>query len=115
MDGLARFRIAGNGVKGQVEVNDQDVTPLIAGVQYRHHDGTLPEVFLTIRSGETQLEGEGVVHIMSPDTDHGQIVCDFLERIDPEELEQAALSGLGLGENGTQAIIDVLKAWANER
>ena len=65
----------------------------------------------TIELDGMTIEGEGVVTVHgAPDADPGPVIAEFLGNVDPQALEEQALSRLGWGGNGPGAqTAEVLK------
>lgn len=100
-----------------VLINGEEVIHRISevGMKFPPH---APAELWVMHRGELDIEGEGIVRVVSEqptDVDEAAVICDFLDSIDPAELEQTALENLGLGEsNATDAMIEVLKRWARD-
>lgn len=115
---LARIRVYLDATGPQsVLVNGEDVVDRVAEVGLKASPGQPPELWLMHR-GELDLEGDGIVKVAlveqgAVSASDSDVICEFLDSIDPAELETRALESLGLGDaGGTQAMLDQLKRWA---
>jgi len=81
----------------------------------RAHEPT--EVVLAVKPGATLFEGEARV-LIGEEPDPGPAAVRFLEAMDPETLQNAALSrpDLGTGPTATtEALLRTLIEWASGR
>lgn len=107
---MASFKLFPNPVgPGRVEIDGEDVTDRVAGVQVDAAIGQPTVVTLHVQAGGV-IEGDGVVQVMNPTAvDDAQVICDFLDHVDPAILEDTAFRMLGPGQtNMTTAIIAAL-------
>jgi hypothetical protein len=68
--------------------------------------------------GDDRPVAIGDIHIHVHDTvdvDPAQVVCDFLDTVDPNELQQATLNRADVSRGTFPVMIDVLREWAVER
>lgn len=106
----ARFTIQASPLGGRVQINDIDVTDQIGVCELRIADGQ-PTVLTLHRAAEGVIEGEGIVQIVHAQED-ADIICDFLDGIDPEQLDQDALNDADASSNLTAAMLEILKRYA---
>ena len=114
---MTAFRLFPNPVgPGTVEIDGEDVTDRVAGVQVDAAIGQATVVTLHVQAGGV-IEGEGIVQVANPSAvDDAEIICDFLANVDPALLEQEAFRRLGPGQvNTTAAALDVLADMARGR
>ncbi len=108
---MTSFRLTPNPVgPGRVEVDGQDVTDNVAGVQVDAAIGQPTTVTLHVQAGG-EIVGDGVIQVVATQpADDPEVICRFLDQVDPVLLEQEAFRTLGPGQmNTTIAAIDVLK------
>lgn len=111
---MTAFRLTPNPVgPGRIEVEGEDVTERIAGCEVHAAVGQPTVLTLHLQRGGV-IEGEGIVQVAQlSDVDEGDVICRFLDAVDPEILEVEAFRRLGPGQmNTTAASLDVLKAMA---
>lgn len=109
---LSRFELElnANG-PGRVVIDGVDISDRAAGVLVDARPGQPPRLVVEL-VGEGGIEGLGEALASSPASD----LAEFFASIDPEELEKAALSRLGFGDSdATQAMLDILRDWAEGR
>lgn len=108
---MTPFRITPSPVGvGTVEIDGRPVAG-VRSVAVKAEAGEATKVYVEL-TGEGTIEGEGIVHVVTPGS--RSAVADFLAAIDPDELEKAALDrmrGFGGGSTGA-AMLDVLRGWA---
>ena len=94
---------------GRVEIDGEDVSDRVAGVQVDAAIGQATVVTLMVQAGGV-VEGDGIVQVANPSAvDDAAIICDFLANVDPALLEQEAFRRLGPGQmNTTAAALAVL-------
>jgi hypothetical protein len=105
------FRIATlpNGT-AQVSVGDTDLTGMVVGLILDVRPGQAARLVVEL-AGDAAVEGVADVSL-SRQRDG---FASFLDAIDADELEKAALNGLDWDDgSATQAILDVLKRWAGD-
>lgn len=110
----ALFKISADDAgRGQVVVNGDDVSRLVGAYSVTHQAGKPPTLTLQLRPGVGDIEGVGIVQVVKADDERNAILA-FLDAVNPEELEQLTLAGLGMGEgSATPRMIEVLKGWAS--
>lgn len=96
-----------------VSIDGEDVTARVAEVGLKARPGAPPELWL-LHHGELDLEGEGIVKLVSEAaSDATEGIVAFLEAIDPEQLEADTLEGCGFGDgNLTALMLEKLKEYA---
>ncbi len=101
MNGATHFRIGAklNGA-AKVELDGQDVSAEISAFTFQSKLGQPPLLTLFL-TADGSIEGDGIVRIGGSPTpaDRLQIINDFLQGIDPFELDQEVLEGQ-VGETG---------------
>lgn len=88
----------------EVVVDGEDITEKVVGVTFRSADKNVNEVWIEL-APELDVESEAVVKV-SNQIDTREIMGTFvewLERVDPGELEQSALGLYGMNEDGPYA------------
>ncbi len=110
-----RIEVGTYGLKS-LEVNGQDWTANVAGVQLGVGKDSVPTVTVALTPEPFVFEGEGVVVVetTSP-ADEGKIIEKFLDQLDPGIIDEMALENLGFGESSTSSVFQVLKDIANAR
>lgn len=110
--------VTGDGLTARVALDDTDISPHVQGVTIEHRVGQAPVVVLYAHpnAGATF---DGLARVAVADqTDPGDTIAAFLQNIDPETLERAALDRHDL-ESGkravTAAILRQLTDWAQGR
>src|SRR4051812_48902457 len=103
----ARFTIDAGPLGGRITVNDEDVTDRVGIAELRLANGQPTTLSLHL-SGTGTIEGEGVVQILEP-RDDADIICGFLELVDPDELDNDGLNDADAGTNLTAAILKTLQ------
>ena len=107
---MTAFRLSPNPVgPGTVEIEGDDITDRVAGVQVDAAVGQPTVLTIHVQAGGV-IEGDGIVQVANPsDVDDAEIICDFLANVDPALLEQEAFRRLGPGQmNTTAAALAVL-------
>lgn len=107
----ARFAITATPLGGTITVNGEDVTDLVGIAELRVADGQ-PTVLTLHHAAEGVIEGEGIVHIVDGPADDGEIICAFLDGIDPAQLDNDALNNADVSTNLTAALLETLKRYA---
>lgn len=109
--------------KGEVVVEDQDITEMVSHVQMQlgptDEDN---EIAIFLNTPQAGIEVEGVVTIVEPSTGPEVLrtAVEFLQTLDPVELEVAALEALTMGSPKSltpgivQAIVEAFEHAANE-
>lgn len=106
-----RLKLGANGY-GLVELGDIDVSGMVGAVALDARAGQRATRLVIELLGDVEVEAVGNVTVMRSALD----LTEFLEGIDPDELEKEALSRLGWGDKGTtQAILDVLAEKARKQ
>ncbi|TXS39686.1 hypothetical protein [Streptomyces sp. t39] len=110
-------RITADGPGADVRLDDQDISPHVAGYTIEHRVGERPVVILhALPTGQAVFEGMAQVAVGRP-ANPAAAVVDFLQGIDPKRLEQAALERDDLtGERYdlARAMVAQLADWAQE-
>lgn len=109
---MSTFRLTLPLVGGRdtkIEVDGKPVSDACS-IAVKSEVGGATKVYIELVAGGT-LEGEGIVHVVKDGT---TAVADWLAMIDPDELEQAALAGMGAlsGLSTGAAMLEVLRGWA---
>lgn len=108
------FRIHADPLGGNIEIDGTDLTEHVAAFDL-HVGQTEPSILsLHLIPGHGPIQGEALIHI-ADDSDPGDLICAFLDTIDPGELDQHALNNADASSNLTEAMIATLKQWARER
>jgi hypothetical protein len=90
-----------------VAVNGLDISDAVQSVHVYTEQLTVPQVVLTLAAESVVIEGEGGVTLRG-----SQSLTEFLDAIDPKELENAAMSRSPYGGNLTSAMLQVLREQA---
>lgn len=95
---------------GKILVNGNNISNTVMGFNTDARPGEVPRIIFEMRSGYT-IEGAMEVYYGTPTGSLGDLLCELLDSVDPQELEQEALRGLGWGdaENLTISLLNVLK------
>lgn len=106
---LARFALNATPGAHTLTVNDQPVDA--HSVSLLCQPGDVPLLVVRLL-GEGVLEGEGIVQVAGPEdgtqaVDVKAAVLAWLDQVDPNELERAALDGMGWG---TQTLAEAIVA-----
>ncbi len=107
------FRIDAQPVGGRITINGEDVTDRVAAAELRV--GRYDPTVLTLHhlDGAGPIEGEGIVQVVeADDRDDADIICAFLEQIDPVQLEQDALMAQTAAGTLTGPMLQMLCAYA---
>lgn len=115
-DQLHRVRITAKGPQATIEIDGKPVDPrAVKAHSVTHLAGERPEVLLHVADrGDTQWSGMARVAVADI-PDPGPAAAVFLEAIDPEALERAALARPDLGAEPnslTKAMLTQLGEWA---
>lgn len=97
-----------------VEIDGEDLSSAVSEVGLKASPGSVPEIWI-MQHGEAEIEGEAIVRVVREQESHidrGELIGEFLDSIDVEQLEADALNDVGLGDSGTQALLDQLKRYA---
>jgi hypothetical protein len=109
----ARFQITADAMSGRVVVNDVDVTDRVSALQVNVGEG--PTVLtLVSRPSKGTIEGEGIVQVQPPGdgrTD-AEIICEFLDQVDPALLDSDSLNARDVSQGLTPVILQVLATYA---
>lgn len=89
-----------------VEVNDVDVSASVQAVQVFGEQMMFPQVVLTLRPEAVEIEGTGAVSFRGDDED---TLAEFLDSIDPKELESEALKRSPFAQSLTETMVDILR------
>jgi hypothetical protein len=114
---LARFLIDTHPIHGlrSIIVNGADWTDSVAGVQVTSQPGQPTTVDVRVIGADMdRFEGEGIVRAHD-DSDDRQAIIDFLDAIDPDELDRQVLASFGFGDGGSPIVrcIQVLREAAS--
>ena len=106
MTELANFRLAVNPLGVQsLEVNGEDVTATVAGVTLDATPGQTPVLGVFHVPGAGVIEGQAVIEGAA-----GAVSwADFLDSLNPEEVEAKALADSGFDESIAAAILRHLR------
>jgi hypothetical protein len=104
------FRIDATPVGGRIEIAGEDVTDRVAQTVVTIDPLRATVVTLHHAPGTGPIEGEGIIQVAGGDP--GLAVLEFLDLVDPHKLEAEALMALDVSQNGTAAMLDVLRRWA---
>jgi hypothetical protein len=111
----ARLDAVGHGT---VTVDGQDLTNILRGIEVRAMAGEATQVALHVTPGRAvEYDGPAFVTVVQPSEPGGDLAAfaDWLGKVDPARLEQAALSRPDLTNDRhglTQAVLSTLAAWA---
>lgn len=102
-----------DGSRAQVMVEGVDVTDQVGALRLEAADGRSPILTLVGKAGGA-VSGEGIVVTEGDAPLPADVIVEFLSKIDPARLEQAALArDVPYGESMTmQAALLVLADWA---
>lgn len=120
VNGTHRVELAANGMgRGSVVVDGVDLTGQLSRVTVDVHAGQTTKVFLEARAGlDTDLTVDGEVFQQIGELDPGPAILGFLQSVDVQALEQAAmvkLEGLdGTIQSPMAAALLVLQEWAGD-
>jgi hypothetical protein len=115
-----QIRMLGPG-KAEILLHDVDIANDVSGFYLSCPSATeLPELVVMLHPKlATATEWEGFARVLvGEEPDPGPAAAKFLEAIDPDELERAALARLDLENTpggGTAAMLRQLVEWANGR
>jgi hypothetical protein len=101
------FRISLSPGEIAVKVNDVDVSASVQAVQVFGEQMVFPQVVLTLLPEAVEIEGTGAVSFRGDES-----LIDFLDTIDPKELEAEALKRSPYGESLTVTMVELLKELA---
>lgn len=106
------FLIEAGPVGGTVTVAGEDVSERVSALSVVMGAQTPTVLTLEMRPGVGRIEGEGIVQVSSG-TD-GEAVAEWLEGIDPGQLQADALKAgaVGLGTGLAPALLATLAAYA---
>ncbi|GHJ28574.1 hypothetical protein TPA0910_30070 [Streptomyces hygroscopicus subsp. sporocinereus] len=115
-DALHRVRITAQGAQATIEIDGTRIDPsAIKAYSVSHLAGDRPEVLLHVADrGDTRWSGMARVAVADL-PDPGPAAAVFLDAIDPEALERAALARPDLGTEPyslTKAMLTQLGEWA---
>lgn len=111
-----RVEISARGGRADIEIDGTRIDPsAVKAYSVSHFAGERPEVLLHVADrGDSQWSGMARVAIADP-PDPGPVAAIFLDAIDPEALERAALARPDLGTEPyslTKAMLTQLGEWA---
>ncbi|TVL92008.1 hypothetical protein [Streptomyces sp. SAJ15] len=111
-----RVEISARGGKADIEIDGARIDPrAVKAYTVTHFAGEWPEILLHVADrGDSQWSGMARVAIADP-PDPGPVAAIFLDAIDPEALERAALARPDLGTEPyslTKAMLTQLGEWA---
>lgn len=99
--------------KGIFEIDGKDAASQIMGATINIGLNKATEIYLQMVPGALELEGEGIVYVLS-----GNSVKKFLDGLDPEVVKAEALNSMGMGGMGSDdpllALIEVIKKLGDE-
>jgi hypothetical protein len=97
--------------QGTVEVDGQDISGDVLGVNFQMQRNTLTEIYLQLLPGSAvEIEGSGIVYVLSKDP-----VKKFLSGLDPNIVKAMALESLGWGDDDPiVAAVNVIKKLGEE-
>ncbi|MFE3196816.1 hypothetical protein [Embleya sp. NPDC059237] len=113
---LHRLTITSDGARHELHLDGQDLTDSLRGIEVVLEAGTPPVVVLhpaPARAMPAVLDVLARVHV--GEDDPGPAAARFIARIDPGELERAALNRMDLGSGPhslTEAMMRQLTEWA---
>ncbi|MGW3193172.1 hypothetical protein ACWDBD_00970 [Streptomyces sp. NPDC001118] len=115
-DAARRVAITARGERADIEIDGTRIDPsAVRAYSVSHFAGERPEVVLHVADrGDTQWSGLARVAVADL-PDPGPAAAVFLEAIDPETLERAALARPDLGSEPyslTKAMLTQLGEWA---
>lgn len=113
MTALSTFSVTTDAVgPGKVVINGEDVSDRIAGVAVVAEVGQPTIVTLRQPPAAGEISGEGIVRVRTQGAGDG--VVEFLEAIDPKELERVTLGRLGglCSRSPIAETLELLKEWA---
>lgn len=117
-DNPRRVQITADGMTGRVVVDGTDLSKDVRGYTLEHHVGEAPRLVLhAVAHRGAQFEGLAHV-VVGEEHDPGATVAAFLSSVDPEALQQAALSRDDLDGSKhelTRAMLQQLADWAQGR
>lgn len=108
---VASFRLEVTPFGGRIHVNGEDVTDRVGIAELRVADGQ-PSTLTLHHIGEGSIEGEGIVNISNTADDAAEIICGFLESIDPDQLDADALNNADSATNLTAVMLKMLQRYA---
>ena len=98
------------GFGSKVEIDGQDVTSQIMGLNITSAVGSPTEIYLQMVPGKLELEGDGIIHVLSSGS-----VKKFLSGLDPNVVKAMALESMGWDEGDPlMAVINVIKHLGDE-
>jgi hypothetical protein len=98
------FRISLSPGEIAVKVNEVDVSESVQAVQVFGEQMVFPQVVLTLRPEAVEIEGTGAVSFRGDES-----LIDFLDEIDPKELETEAIKRSPYGQSLTATMVELLK------
>jgi hypothetical protein len=97
--------------KSSLVVNGEDLTRHTKHV-FMETDGTVTRVGIEFAQPDFVFEGQGVVEVVKvAEFNPTGAILEFLQAIDPEQLEKDALASLGMGGDATAEILETLKRY----
>lgn len=105
---MAHFTIDLAPASARIDVNGVDVSEGIESVEIAWDRLTVPRVALVLASESVTVRGAGDIAFQS-----GETVAAFLDSVDSEELEKAALARADYGTSLTDVMLNLLKEKAN--
>lgn len=118
-DGFASLEVDLGLLPGQdrIVINGADVSRSVLRYSMHVDRGApaFPVVVLELRQGAAAIRGPGIVQVL-PGEDRAavsvaQAVLDFLDRVEPADVEQAMLAG-GMGAGPGEAALEVIRSIA---
>jgi hypothetical protein len=111
---LAEYHVdLSNLLSPVVSVNGEPI-PGVRRVSLDCQNGDVPHLYLNLLPGSKEISGQGIVvqRIEIPD-DGLEAMAQFLDGVDPSELEREALERFGAfsSESTGEAFLAVLKEW----
>ena len=113
---LTRFRIAIDPQgTGTVEVGGRDVSNQVNGIDVQMRVGQPSVVTLHHVAGRGDIEGEGIVRVVSQAEAGPAQVAEWLTSVDPAALEAEVLNRAGFADSTFEVALAVLREWAHAR
>lgn len=94
--------------RGKMSIDGVDVSEIVQGVSVGVFRGMPTEIIVQFVPGDVQIDVEGAIGLMSKE-------AQFLEHLDPREVDQEAMNRMEFGEDRTltELVIEVLKEKVN--
>lgn len=108
-------RITTDGVIGRVEVDGTDLSRMLHGYTLEQRSGQAPVLVLYAQPHREGIVFDGMAHVAVADTDPRGAIVEFIENLDAEALENAAIHRDDLGGERydlTRAMLRQITDWA---